>query len=400
MGEKLTVKDFGPISSATLDIKKITVLIGPQGSGKSTLAKLLAIFNNPNFLVDAYIGKKVEDYFSRFQIQYFLNSSSSFEYSSNNFQAKFKVNDFSFQIAEEEDFLETSAKSYFPSLQSLKNEWLRYNERVQRGTSIMNTILTSIVLPSLLKKTTSLTHQTKYLPTDRIFISSISDSILGLLTANIALQKSTIEFGNYFEIARTHVSNLPIEYLNIAYKYENGRNLIYYNEQDSVPLSASASGHQSSIPLHVTIEHFSKEGDNLFIVEEPELNLFPITQKNLIQFLIEKCGDNNRLVITTHSPYVLSTINNLLFAYQTAKAIPDKEAELASIIPKSQWINPKDFSAYYVGEDKEGNKGGVKSIFNEKTGLISENELDEISDSLGDDFDSIMQIYKMRNRER
>lgn len=120
----------------------------------------------------------------------------------------------------------------------------------------------------------------------------------------------------------------------------------------------------------------------------------------MIQFLIEKCGDNNRLVITTHSPYVLSTINNLLFAYQTAQAIPDKEAELASIIPKSQWINPKDFSAYYVGEDNEENKGGVKSIFDEKTGLISENELDEISDSLGDDFDSIMQIYKMRNRER
>jgi predicted ATPase len=33
MGEKLIVKDFGPISSATLDIKKITVFIGPQGSG-------------------------------------------------------------------------------------------------------------------------------------------------------------------------------------------------------------------------------------------------------------------------------------------------------------------------------------------------------------------------------
>jgi hypothetical protein len=73
----------------------------------------------------------------------------------------------------------------------------------------------------------------------------------------------------------------------------------------------------------------------------------------LIQFLIEKCGDNNRLVITTHSPYVLSTINNLLFAYQTAKAIPDKEAELASIIPKSQWINPRTFQLT-MGEDKRG----------------------------------------------
>ncbi|HEV7381595.1 MAG TPA: AAA family ATPase, partial [Dyadobacter sp.] len=42
MADKLIVRDFGPIKNAELDIKKTTVLIGPQGSGKSTLAKLVA----------------------------------------------------------------------------------------------------------------------------------------------------------------------------------------------------------------------------------------------------------------------------------------------------------------------------------------------------------------------
>ena len=42
MNEKLIVKNFGPIREAELDLKKLTVFIGPQGSGKSTLAKLVA----------------------------------------------------------------------------------------------------------------------------------------------------------------------------------------------------------------------------------------------------------------------------------------------------------------------------------------------------------------------
>ena len=42
MNEKLIVKNFGPIQEAELDLKKVTVFIGPQGSGKSTLEKLVA----------------------------------------------------------------------------------------------------------------------------------------------------------------------------------------------------------------------------------------------------------------------------------------------------------------------------------------------------------------------
>ena len=43
MSEKLIVKNFGPVKDAELELKKVTIFIGPQGSGKSTLAKLVAI---------------------------------------------------------------------------------------------------------------------------------------------------------------------------------------------------------------------------------------------------------------------------------------------------------------------------------------------------------------------
>ena len=39
----LTIKNFGPIKDATIELKNFLVLIGGQGTGKSTIAKVLTI---------------------------------------------------------------------------------------------------------------------------------------------------------------------------------------------------------------------------------------------------------------------------------------------------------------------------------------------------------------------
>ena len=282
----------------------------------------------------------------------------------------------------------------------MKNAWKGVQERMARGTTNANNIFLTQILPFFQYKINELTSNVKYLTTDRLVVSSISDSIYGLLNSDVSLQKTTTGFGNFFEIARLNIPNLFINYLDVTYKYENGRNLVFHNETDSVPLSASASGYQSVIPLHLTVEHFAKEENTLFIVEEPELNLYPITQKELIGYLADRCtkGDN-QLFINTHSPYVLTALNNLIFAYQVAEVLPERADEIAKIIPKEQWLNPDDVAAYYVGEDEKGEKGGIHSIFNRKTGLIGQNELDEISEELGDEFDALMNIYRTRKRE-
>lgn len=407
MNEQLTVKNFGPIKNAVLDLNKITVLIGPQGSGKSSLAKLVAIFNNSNFLVDGFIGKpSIEEYFARYQAQYFLQDDTAISFNTNSFIAHFtEKNSLNFSTKEKDKIHFRSVFGSLPEnpnkLQDLKGQWLEIPNRAKRGQTNINSLLYSQAFPLLYSEVKKLVQSSKYIPTDRLFISSISDSILGLLRAEVALQKSTIEFGADFEIARSNNPTLFIDYLNITYKYENGRNLVFHNDMDSVPLAASASGFQSAIPLHLSVENFAKEGNTNFIIEEPELNLFPTSQKHLVGYLADKCTKgNNELLMTTHSPYVLSALNNLLFAYQVAQVLPERKDEIAEIIPESQWINPNDFSAYYIGEDAEGTSGAIRSIFNKKTGLIGENELDSISEELGDEFDTLMNIYRTRNRER
>mgnify|MGYP006206212493 CR=1 FL=1 len=51
----------------------------------------------------------------------------------------------------------------------------------------------------------------------------------------------------------------------------------------------------------------------LRIIEEPEAHLFPVAQKHLIELLaiMVNRNEDNQLIITTHSPYILSSFNNL-----------------------------------------------------------------------------------------
>ncbi|MCP6711396.1 ATP-binding protein, partial [Klebsiella pneumoniae] len=47
------------------------------------------------------------------------------------------------------------------------------------------------------------------------------------------------------------------------------------------------------------------------IVEEPEQNLFPSSQWEMLKSLLEfnRQGKSNRLVLTTHSPYIVSYLS-------------------------------------------------------------------------------------------
>jgi hypothetical protein len=124
------------------------------------------------------------------------------------------------------------------------------------------------------------------------------------------------------------------------------------------------------------------------------LNLYPTTQKSLIYYLNEKRGHfQNEILMTTHSPYVLAALNNLIFAYKVAHEKPEKAAEVEKVIPKDSWLNPDDFAAYFVAD------GTVRSIINPKTGLISENELDSVSDEIGDEFNQLVDIFRSKSNE-
>ena len=53
-----------------------------------------------------------------------------------------------------------------------------------------------------------------------------------------------------------------------------------------------------------------------FVIEEPELNLYPTTQRDLLNFIVACCNGKRKhtLTVTTHSPYIINQLNLLLKA--------------------------------------------------------------------------------------
>jgi len=127
----------------------------------------------------------------------------------------------------------------------------------------------------------------------------------------------------------------------------------------------------------------------LVYLEEPETNVFPSTQFELVRLVTELSYErilDFSWIITTHSPYILSSFNNLIEAGQVADAKPELKARVAELIPERYWVKPGDFKAYAIENEV------LRSIMAEDTGLISGNYLDSISETIGAEFDELLRL--------
>ena len=85
------------------------------------------------------------------------------------------------------------------------------------------------------------------------------------------------------------------------------------------------------------------------VIEEPEAHLHPIAQKHLMHIIaLMRNHIDSQIVITTHSPYLLAVLKNLLTAGQLSDKEPEAVAELAALTPKFCWLNPDDVEVYHL----------------------------------------------------
>lgn len=127
-------------------------------------------------------------------------------------------------------------------------------------------------------------------------------------------------------------------------------------------------------------------GDGVMYCLEPEMHMFPLRQKIIIENLIRSSSAliSTSNVIFTHSPYVLATINNLLFAGMYGKIKPEG---VSKIISKELWIDIDDVDAYFVEED-----GQCRDIMDRARGMIRSEEIDTVSVILNKEFDAMLDL--------
>ena len=176
-----------------------------------------------------------------------------------------------------------------------------------------------------------------------------------------------------------------------------GEKIVFGSNADAfIYLSNASSGQQEVIRILQDIFLTITENVRVLrIVEEPEAHLFPLAQKQVIELLVQmvKNTDSNQLIITTHSPYVLTVFNNLLFAQRVIDKNPEIEKEVSKIIGKESRLKSDDFSAYVLVQSDRKSEFSAKSIVDETTGMIGQNYLDTVSEILGYEFNSLYNLH-------
>ena len=169
------------------------------------------------------------------------------------------------------------------------------------------------------------------------------------------------------------------------YKNESGKEYLQLEDGSLIPIENTSSGQQEVLRIVQEIYLSINEGKRRFrVIEEPEVHLYPKSQKELVEFLARLSkitSDNNaddkssKLLITTHSPYILASFNNLMYA---AKVGIENE-KINSIL----WIHQNQIRAYKL----EG--GFAEDIIDYELGLIRNEEIDEASSIINEEFDFI-----------
>jgi predicted ATP-dependent endonuclease of OLD family len=393
--ERLIVKNFGPLKDVDIELKDIMVFIGPQASGKSTLAKILylILYNYSEVAINKLFNDINIDFFNpNTSIKLLKNDETIFLYDKNNFinkglifsQKENRLQNTPMELSEVEldnllEAIKTMNKKQSSAsllkIPKIKNTLskLRFSDFVKLVEYVQT--LSQILAPSQC-----------YIPAERNIVSSLSDFTMGVFSEGISISRLILNFGKKFEIARKELKKTYINFLDITYEhnFESG-NRVSISSGQSISLSEAASGLQSVIPLYLVTKHFAES--DLLVIEEPELNLFPEAQKKLVEFIIETCRDKTkRLIITTHSPYILTVLNNLIQAHNVVKERPELEEEVNKIIPKERWLDFDKVGVYYVAD------GTAKNIMHEKNRIIKAENLDSVSKNLSNEFGQLLDL--------
>ncbi len=189
----------------------------------------------------------------------------------------------------------------------------------------------------------------------------------------------------------TQALDLIKKILRGTYRYSNGEEQIVLDDGKYVKINFSSSGQQECVwILNLLFYYLMQQNPILFIIEEPESHLFPESQKYITELIALVNNCKHSVVLTTHSPYVLGTLNNLLYA-NTISSRHSKKAN--EIIPESFWLDYNIFNSWFVKD------GGIENCMDSEIHMIQNERIDEISKVINNDFDKLLELQDT-NEER
>ncbi|MEO6720258.1 MAG: AAA family ATPase [Ferruginibacter sp.] len=394
MSEKLTIRNFGPLKSVELDLKRLNVLIGENATGKSTVAKILAMCRYFSYIIKNDLSvQPFEAGLVSWGLNDFIQDDTYIYYDCIHYS--FKVERI---LTKDHDYDQQDGSHFeydFPifssELKSKSNEFRDLLSELEKIKPSDDTLYGlsfadwSIPTSFFLNDVSRVIDNPFYLPTERGLQSVFS---LGKNSIPNIADSLFNQFANLDLITKNFKDETSIEPLGISYKNVDGRGFVKKKDDDTFySLYNGASGYKSAIPVILAVKYYNdiRKKKKTFLIEEPELNLFPKAQQKLMEFLGDQIINySNSILVTTHSPYILTSLNNMMYAYQIGQ---EHNEEVEKIIGRKYWLNHHEVTAYIMLPD-----GTFEDIMDKEENLIKAEKIDSVSGFLNIQFDALLNI--------
>lgn len=417
MTERIIISNFLTIKKANIEVKRINVIIGPQANGKSLIAKLLHFFRT--FSTEFYEGirkdrgkretdKALLDLFEKRFPRYTWDGAS--------FSIIYELNDISIKISGRKNSsgktsLSISYSDQIVKIYNSKKKTFarklaeaRAEERPGRRTSfIENQVFYDCVVEPLRDGAYGKIFGSPiFIPATRSFFANLQKNIFTFLASNLDIDPYLKEFGSLYESSKRWYKDAYLgerkkqkELLDETYRAVEAiisGDYEFHDEQDwivnkgrRINLANASSGQQEALPMLLTLCVWpilrASEHGNMCFIEEPEAHLFPTSQGHIVSILSQFYSKlETSFFITTHSPYIVSALNNFIMAGDRVTAGLISEQEFTAINGGGRSIQFEHVSAYTMSN------GEAHSISDTEYRLIGAEMLDGISEH----FESVM----------
>lgn len=405
--DKLRIENFGPIIYADLELRKYNIIIGPQGSGKSCILKIASFCK---WLEKVYISGEYQELIDGISSKQFVEKYLLEFYKLEDYA---KVRDCQLSKI---TFAAKSNVSFSISFNPRTDEWIDISG----------------------KTFSQKPHRVSYIPAERFLASAF----ISLLEIKINQNTNIYKFLIDWEISRcSYNENRKYQILNLNSSFfhdeKSKTDYIYINNDidgiaKEIKFTNSSSGFQSIVPLCILIEHYlnkektlslaenkrvkelqsiidsilknsdsinkqqiinaiqniSETSGSAIFLEEPEANIFPETQYELVKWIVKTMsnGKDNSIFIATHSPYILSSFNNLILAGETVSNNADTLENVETITQAKHFVNFDEISVYEVNDCR------VKPIKDDELRIIDTNSIDSVSNEINEQFSKMLDL--------
>ena len=392
----ILIKNLGPIKDTGLiNLTDVLLVIGRQSSGKSTFMKVLCfcrwlekkIMTSFDKTIQAYthnnrFTKDLKQFYRIDEIYFKEDTEIIYDgdvvtISLTGVNQNAKIN----RKLEAWEDRYNSKLSYIPAERNLVSAVQNINDtyKAKERDSIFNFIQewyeAKDTYGSDNKLTLSLTDDFKYysdegldyvvLPNGKPITSFYASSgVQSIMPIDVMTDYVMGVVGKVVKFSMSDLMNRLMESLDTDVRNENVHGAHEVTEEELAPIR----------------EKMKYQSAQLFI-EEPEQNLYPDAQRKLVQNIIrhlkavKSVGKHRSMVVlTTHSPYVLSTLNVLMADAAAVEKKPSDE-RLKDVVDESTLLPTDAFSAYFINKD-----GVFEDIKDMEIPMLSGIDLDSVSD--------------------